>query len=103
MSLMTYWLARYRGVVTGLFIGLVAGGFFMAQAEPMWGGPGAVLMMLTIWGMLGLAWVMVFRRWLARYIPAEGVSRAGAFVAFGDSLLFALGVALSVVGYMRRL
>lgn len=102
MSLMTYWLARYRGVVVGLFVGLAAGGAFLKQTEPMWGRPQAVSLMLTMWGVIGLVWVLGFRRWLARSIPAEGVSRAGAYVAFGDSLFVMRGLVVSLVGNMYQ-
>ena len=97
-----HWLAGFRGGVFGLAVGLALAVVCLRQYEPVWGLAAVVALLLSAWGLAGTLWLVIIRRWLASYIPADGVSQVGIIVRFMDYLIVVAGIVMAVCCYMYR-
>ena len=103
MYLLKHWLASFRGGIMGLFLGMALAVVCLRQYVPVWGLAAVVAMMLLACALVGALWLVVIRRWLVRYVPADGVSRVGIFVRFMDYLVVVAGIVMLAFCYMYRL
>ena len=102
MDPLKHWLAGYRGGITGLFLGMALVVFCLRQYVPVWGWAVVVTMLLSAWGLVGTLWLVIIRRWLIRFIPADRVSFVGIFVRFMDYLIVVAGIVMSTFCYLDR-